>query len=329
VYDSTLQKLCFWTGVRWVCLDDSGGGGGSIAYDSIKQINDTTIAFQRSNFTVDTLIFTYKYPPQAFSIFSLARSAYSLRQIDETASVCIRVRRSSDNTEQDIGFNNFYLDTTALKSFVGAGDGFVTIWYDQKGYANASQATTTRQPRIVSSGNIFYQNGIPSLEFGFGAAGKRLFHASNYAQPVNSFVVTKLNNAVQALDVIYDSYSNVPAVIFNSGSAASPANRYILSSGTDLATGITVDNLQVLISGLHNGATSKFRLNGAAIVTGNSGTNTLTGLSIGDVRGNPNPVNASIYLKGSISEIIIFLGEQTGTGLADIESNINSFYAIY
>jgi len=28
VYDSTLQKLCFWTGVRWVCLDDSATGGG-------------------------------------------------------------------------------------------------------------------------------------------------------------------------------------------------------------------------------------------------------------------------------------------------------------
>jgi hypothetical protein len=27
VYDSTLQKLCFWTGVRWVCLDDSATGG--------------------------------------------------------------------------------------------------------------------------------------------------------------------------------------------------------------------------------------------------------------------------------------------------------------
>jgi hypothetical protein len=34
VYDSTLQKLCFWTGVRWVCLDDAAGGGGS-GVDSI------------------------------------------------------------------------------------------------------------------------------------------------------------------------------------------------------------------------------------------------------------------------------------------------------
>jgi len=36
VYDSTLQKLCFWTGVRWVCLDDAAGPGGS------SQWRDTT-----------------------------------------------------------------------------------------------------------------------------------------------------------------------------------------------------------------------------------------------------------------------------------------------
>jgi len=34
VYDSTLQKLCFWTGVRWVCLDDAAGPGVS-GVDSI------------------------------------------------------------------------------------------------------------------------------------------------------------------------------------------------------------------------------------------------------------------------------------------------------
>jgi hypothetical protein len=34
VYDSTLQKLCFWTGARWVCLDDAAGPGGS-GVDSI------------------------------------------------------------------------------------------------------------------------------------------------------------------------------------------------------------------------------------------------------------------------------------------------------
>jgi hypothetical protein len=56
VYDSTLQKLCFWTGVRWVCLDDSATGG-SIDTTSLSNrinlklnISDTTT--MNANFLV-------------------------------------------------------------------------------------------------------------------------------------------------------------------------------------------------------------------------------------------------------------------------------------
>lgn len=65
----------------------------------------------------------------------------------------IRVRRSSDNTEQNIGFTGAALDTAALLAFVGAGNGYVVKWYDQSGAGNdAAQATTTKQPQIVISG---------------------------------------------------------------------------------------------------------------------------------------------------------------------------------
>jgi hypothetical protein len=67
----------------------------------------------------------------------------------------IRVRRSNDNSEQDIGFVGNDLDTASLKTFVGANSGFVTTWYDQSGNArDATQSTASRQPRIVSSGTI-------------------------------------------------------------------------------------------------------------------------------------------------------------------------------
>ncbi len=69
------------------------------------------------------------------------------------AGAAVRVRRSSDNTEQDIGFVGTALDTTALASFVGANSAFVRTWYDQSGgsnnFGNATQAT---QPRIVNAG---------------------------------------------------------------------------------------------------------------------------------------------------------------------------------
>ena len=66
-----------------------------------------------------------------------AASAYSLRKLNsDYTGAAIEVRRSSDNSTQNIGFTaNGDLDTTALKTFVGSGNGFITIWYDQSGNA--------------------------------------------------------------------------------------------------------------------------------------------------------------------------------------------------
>ena len=95
-------------------------------------------------------IFLLDVYPNAWHAFSLnkLRSAYT--------GACIRVRRSSDNTEMDIGFaSNNFLDTTALLAFVGSGNGFVVTWYDQSGNGrDVTQATAANQPRIVNSGVI-------------------------------------------------------------------------------------------------------------------------------------------------------------------------------
>ena len=81
---------------------------------------------------------------------------YSLNKLYTSATAAVRVRRSSDNAEQDIGFTETYLDTTSLLSFCGAGDGFVTKWYDQSGNArHLLQATAGLQPQIVHSGKFF------------------------------------------------------------------------------------------------------------------------------------------------------------------------------
>lgn len=78
----------------------------------------------------------------------------SLRKMISTATNAIRVRRSSDNAEQDIGFSGDVLDTSSLASFVGANSAFVTTIYDQTGNGeDAVQSTTGSQPRIVNAGS--------------------------------------------------------------------------------------------------------------------------------------------------------------------------------
>jgi hypothetical protein len=88
-----------------------------------------------------------------------ALGAYSFHERLATAwtGALIRVRRGSDNAEQDIGYasGTMQLDTAALLTFTGAGDGFVTTAYDQSGNSrNYTQSTAARQPQIVTAGVV-------------------------------------------------------------------------------------------------------------------------------------------------------------------------------
>lgn len=100
---------------------------------------------------------------------TLASPAYSLRLLSSTyAGNAIAVRRSSDNATQNIGFTpNGDLDTTSLKTFVGAHDGYVTKWYDQSGYEiDAVQTMAASQPYIVKAGIVERINQRPAVYFG-------------------------------------------------------------------------------------------------------------------------------------------------------------------
>jgi hypothetical protein len=95
-------------------------------------------------------------PTCSFSRFtdiipSTTSAAYSLRKLRTAYSGAAINVRSSGGATQDIGFTAAGdLDTIALKTFVGSGNGFVTTWYDQSGNGrNATQTTAANQPRIV------------------------------------------------------------------------------------------------------------------------------------------------------------------------------------
>lgn len=95
-------------------------------------------------------------------------AAYSLRKLRTAyAGNAIRVRRSSDNTEANIGFTaNGDLDTVALLAFVGGSNAFVTTWYDQSGNGrHATQTTAANQPKIVASGVVITEGGRPLISF--------------------------------------------------------------------------------------------------------------------------------------------------------------------
>jgi hypothetical protein len=103
--------------------------------------------------------------------FPGAVAAYSLRKLRYNyKGPVIRVRRSSDNAEQDIGFDGdgigSRLDERALLAFVGNANGFVTMWYDQSGNGmDQTRVTANEQPQIVTNGTIYTDNGKHAIYF--------------------------------------------------------------------------------------------------------------------------------------------------------------------
>lgn len=83
----------------------------------------------------------------------------------------IRVRRSTDDTEQDIysiSGNNVsagFLNISALQSFIGANTGYVVTWYDQFGGNHISNPNKLRQPIVISAGVLIQDNSYPSIYF--------------------------------------------------------------------------------------------------------------------------------------------------------------------
>jgi hypothetical protein len=105
-------------------------------------------------------------PSLLLDLYPSTAGQYFMHKVSSTyTGACIRVRRSSDNAEQDIGFVGLDLDTAALTSFVGSGDGLVTTWYSQSGFFNLTQISSASQPAIVLGGALQTLNGKPCLKF--------------------------------------------------------------------------------------------------------------------------------------------------------------------
>ena len=101
-----------------------------------------------------------------------AAAAYSLRQLSNAyTGPVVTVRRSSDNAEED--FKASEIDDGTLTAFCGAGNGLVKTWHDQSGNGrDASQSTSSLQPRCVASGTLTVDSNtsLPALEFRPAAA---------------------------------------------------------------------------------------------------------------------------------------------------------------
>jgi hypothetical protein len=264
-----------------------------------------------------------------------AAVAYSLRKLRTAYSgACIRVRRSSDNAESDIGFDAGVLDTAALLSFVGAGNGFVVTWYDQSGSGSnvTRAAVASQQPKIVSSGVVELKNTNPAILFdgtddrlvlGSGVAALNAgnqfaifhVHASNLLNTIrNVFQTTGAGgtNQIRGFGDTRNIAGQLNWFLSNSAGTNYGVTMSTIRNNTDQRLQASIMDSGNVMRGFDNGATG--------------GTNTYTGtynntdLVIGF--GNNGTIN------GTIQEFIIFDANQLANRTT-IEADINGFYNIY
>jgi len=144
--------------------------------------------------------------------------AYGLRRLSRFwTGAAIRVMRTSDDAELDIGFIGEDLDVVTLLVFVGSGNGEIVIWYDQSGNGRHAVSTAGRRPRIVNAGVLDIANGKPAVRFN----GSNTFF-SGVSLPLSQLtLISVLNDVTQA-----------PTIRYSIGTGSGSPGRGIFSSFT-------------------------------------------------------------------------------------------------
>lgn len=254
-------------------------------------------------------------------------SAYSTRRLRASYyGPALRVRRASDNAEQDIGFTPAnVLDTAALLAFTGVGSGFDAVWYDQFASAqHATQTTAGSQPRVVDAGAIETINGRPALRFNPGylqsfTSGAGLTGASVAA------VFVRGNGFGQRQMFDWRSVASDNPLLDDS--ATGGFGFRMRNDATQLVgtPNIGGDSNPHVYSAIWNQSTLDFRLEGGSSVTANiSGVLTLDRLGIGS---NGRTFGVNIF-DGLIAELILFPSALSAADRRSIERNQGAHYGI-
>lgn len=269
--------------------------------------------------------------PLLLDNFSSVAACYSLRKLrTDYSGAAIRVRRSSDNTELDIGFTSTGdLDIVTLLAFVGSGNGFVIIWYDQSGNGrNAAQNTAGAQPQIVSNGVITTHQNKSTLYFD----GNDDYFVHTLNLPGESIVTAVVNSFGLLADRVASTVFVAAPPNTQIDNFLSSRMPYITQWGSyangALSSGISIDNDYSLLEVISNNPPTglvELYTNGvfSAALAGRYGGDFQTRQTIGAEHswGGNNHY-------GYIAEIIAFSSVLSITDRQLIENSQMSYYSI-
>ena len=275
-------------------------------------------------------------PSLLLDLYPNAAVAYSLRKLrSDYTGACVRVRRSSDNAEQDIGFVANELDTASLLAFVGAGSGFVSSLYDNFNSYNQTSSISTTQPQIVTNG-VIDTNGLkPTLTW---ALNRGLGNTNNLtigSSEIWLFLVLNITTTTVGTQILFEqtvnfnNFSGSVVVYLRDGLLyVSQRTAFYASRTTPLSPGRYVISIR-LRSNVSFTNFVEFYINGLQAATSTFSNHTNGPISF---------INAPVFIGarnlstssfvGQLQELIVYNSDQS-VSRAEIETNINNYYAIY
>lgn len=206
----------------------------------------------------------------------------------------LRLRRSSDDVEQDFGYiSNGDLDTDAISTFLGGATGTIVTLYDQSGNADSiTQGTNGSQLLYVASGqnghSIATADGVDDfIQGAFSAA---------LSQPFTVLIVSRLNTASVSSatrKTLVDSDDGTNRMLIRDSN-----EKWDIRTNASLIGGKPHLRWNVWTS-LFNGASSEFWVNKVSEAFGDAGSQNPDGITIGaDLAGG----NA---WDGDIAEVVV------------------------
>jgi hypothetical protein len=263
-------------------------------------------------------------PELLLNTYPGAYAAYGLRRLNGFYNgPAVRLRRSSDNEELDIGFNSDgNLDTAASAAFYDGTNLQAVTWYDQSGHGrDTTQTQSGPQPLLYNNAGLLNHGGFPGLRFvgsdelPFDSTGLDIGNLSAFT--VGKFQDTADTEYLLAVSGNADGNKRfqVPVLYASNFNYAYGGNVSGLSTAANVYR-----NLHTMIAGSTQGNAQAWlndsNLGNLSLSSGIDSTDTGVGA-----------LNGFGRMDGFVFEIIVYDSDQS-TNRAGIQANIMTHYNI-
>ena len=267
---------------------------------------------------------------------------YSLRQVESTATLAVRVRRDSDNAETDVELytdgNSIDLSSTVgaggdFSTWIGVNSAYITKWYDQgSDGVDVVQTDTAEQPRLVNTGTLETKGSKSCIRY----IGGRLLLESSAATALDAV------NDYTTITVGANEKLNSLGGMMANGTALANSNQWPCTNGTS----DPFINIIRPTGGLESVFSDANRndFNQRLITTINDGTASTVSAWLNGIDGDQDVAytgtwtnnklyvgfaeNAAYFLTGVLQEVLIY-SDSKDADRTDIETEINDYYSIF